>query len=145
MKRILGFIGAFALALSALTSCGDYEYYEPAFYNDTIAPAITAFGGEFPVEYTYIPYETKSIIREFDFVYRVIAGLSVSDAKEPQDVTRDWDTDGNRLYRFYVSIPENKTGVARPVMIEVSTHIRIDEEEDYWTDWFPILSTVQGF
>ena len=145
MKRIFAIISALTLSLGVFTACGDYEYYEPAFYNDTIAPAITAFGGEFPVEYTYIPYETKSIIREFDFVYRVIAGLDVSEAMEPQDVVRDWDDEGNRIYRFYVSIPENKSGVARPVIIEVSTHIRMEEEEDYWTDWFPILSTVQGF
>ena len=145
MKRIFAIISALTLSLGVFTSCGDYDYYEPAFFNDTIAPAITAFGGEFPVEYTYIPYETKSIIREFDFVYRVIAGLDVSDAMEPQDVVRDWDDEGNRIYRFYVSIPENKSGVARPVIIEVSTHIRMEEEEDYWTDWFPILSTVQAF
>lgn len=145
MKKIISIISALTLSLGVFTACGDYEYYEPAFYNDTIAPAISAFGGDYPVEYTYIPYESKSIIREFDFVYRVIAGIETSDAMEPKDVTRDFDSDGNRIYRFYVSIPKNESGVARPVLIEVSTHIRMEEEDDYWTDWYPILSTVQGF
>ena len=145
MKKIISIISALTLSLGVFTACGDYEYYEPAFYNDTIEPMISKDAGEYVVEYTYIPYETKTINREFDFVYRVIAGIEASDAMEPKDITRDFDAEGNRIYRFYAHIPANNSGKMRPIIIEVSTHIRMEEEEDYWTAWVPILSTVQSF
>ena len=145
MKRILGFIGAIALALSALTSCGEYEYYEPAFYDDTIDWTISALGGEYPVQYKYIPFETKTIKREFDFVYRVIIDGVASDALEPKDVQRSYDDDGERIYTFYVTIPKNTTGHYRSILIEASTHVDEVDYDDYWTDWFPVISTVQNF
>ena len=146
MKRILGFIGAFALALSALTSCNfDYEYYEPAFYDDTIDWTISALGGDYPIQYKFIPYETKMINREFEFEYRVIIDGVAGPALQPKDVTRAYDEDGERIYTFYVTIPKNETNHYRSILIEASTHIDVEDYDDYWSEWFPVISTVQNF
>ena len=144
MKRIITIISSLVVALSALTSCGDYEYYEPAFFDDTIDWTIPAIGGEFPVQYKYIWFdETKTIHREFDFEYRVIIDGVASPSMQPKDARREY-IDGEPVYTFYVSIPKNTTGHPRAILIEASTEIDLDGDEyDRWSDWFPVISTVQ--
>ena len=112
MKRIIGIIGALALSLGVFTSCDfEYDYYEPAFYDDTIDYTISALGGDYPIQYKFVYYESKATVRrEFDFVYRLIIDGVATEALEPMDVTRDYDTNGDRIYTFYVSIPTNTTG-----------------------------------
>ena len=145
MKRIFSILAALTLALGMLSSCGDYDYEEPAFYDDTIEWTISALGGQFPVQYKYVWYETKNITRKFDFVYRLIIDGVATEALEPDDVHSEYDpAEDARIYTFYVTIPANKTGHLRPILIEASTHIdMVDEVEDYWTEWFPVISTVQ--
>ena len=147
MKRIIGIIGALALSLGVFTSCDfEYDYYKPEFNDDTIDYTISALGGDYPIQYKFVYYESKATVRrEFDFVYRLIIDGVATEALEPMDVTRDYDTNGDRIYTFYVSIPTNTTGHLRPILVECSTHINMAEEEDYWCDWFPVISTVQMF
>ena len=103
--------------------------------------------GQFPVQYKYVWYETKNITRKFDFVYRLIIDGVATEALEPDDVHSEYDpAEDARIYTFYVTIPANKTGHLRPILIEASTHIdMVDEVEDYWTEWFPVISTVQMY
>ena len=146
MKRILGIIGALALSLNVFTSCGDFDYYEPAFYNDTIDWTISALGGECPVQYKYVYYTTKSLRRDLDFVYRLIIDGEATDPITPTDIHSEFDPNEDcRIYTFYVTIPKNNTGHYRSILVEASTHIDYIEEEDYWTEWFPVISTVQMF
>ena len=147
MKRIFAIISALALSLGVFSSCNfEYEYYEPAFYDDTIDWTISAFGGDYPIQYKFVPFdETKTINREFDFVYRLIIDGVAGPATEPKDVIRDYDDHGDRIYTFYVTIPENNTGHPRAILIEASTHIDVEEQDDYWSDWFPVISTVQNY
>ena len=145
MKRILSILAALTLALGTLSSCGEYDYQEPAFYDDTIDWTISALGGDYPVQYKYIWYDTKTITRKFDFVYRLIIDGVATDALEPKDVHSEYDPgEDARIYTFYITVPANTTGHLRPILVEASTHIDYyDEPEDYWTEWFPVISTVQ--
>ncbi|MBP5172940.1 MAG: hypothetical protein J6037_04455 [Bacteroidales bacterium] len=148
MKRIFGIIGALALSIGALTSCNfDYDYYEPAFFDDTIDWTIPVTGGDYPIEYKFEYYESKATMRrEFDFQYRVIIDGVASPAMDPvKDGKRKYDENGEPIYTFYVTIPANTTGHLRSIVVECSTHIDMSVDEDYWTDWFPVISTVQLF
>ena len=91
MKRIFSILAALTLALGMLSSCGDYDYEEPAFYDDTIEWTISALGGQFLVQYKYVWYETKNITRKFDFVYRLIIDGVATEALEPDDVHSEYD------------------------------------------------------
>ena len=144
MKRIIAIISSLVVALSALTSCSDYEYYEPAFYDDTIDWTIPALGGDYPVQYKYIRFdETKTIRRDFDFVYRVIIDGVASESLTPKHTEREY-IDGEPVYTFYVTIPSNSTGHPRAILIEASTEIDLEGDEyDRWSDWFPVISIVQ--
>ena len=145
MKRIFAIISALTLSLGVFTSCGDYDYYEPAFYDDTIDYTISALGGDYPIQYKFEYYTTKNIKREFDFDYRLIIDGRATEALQPKDVTHDYDKNGEKIYTFYVTIPANTTGHLRPIVVEASTHFNFFEEEDYWSEWFPIISTVQRY
>lgn len=145
MKRIFAIISALTLSLGVFTSCGDYDYYEPAFYDDTIDYTISALGGDYPIQYKFEYYTTKNIKREFDFDYRLIIDGRATEALQPKDVTHDYDKNGEKIYTFYVTIPANTTGHLRPIVVEASTHFNFFEEEDYWSEWFPIISTVQMY
>lgn len=145
MKRIFAIISALTLSLGVFTSCGDYDYYEPAFYDDTIDYTISALGGDYPIQYKFEYYTTKNIKREFDFDYRLIIDGRATEALQPKDVTHDYDKNGEKIYSFYVTIPANTTGHLRPIVVEASTHFNFFEEEDYWSEWFPIISTVQMY
>lgn len=145
MKRIFAIISALTLSLGVFTSCGDYDYYEPAFYDDTIDYTISALGGDYLIQYKFEYYTTKNIKREFDFDYRLIIDGRATEALQPKDVTHDYDKNGEKIYSFYVTIPANTTGHLRPIVVEASTHFNFFEEEDYWSEWFPIISTVQMY
>ena len=146
MKRIISIISALTLSLGVFSSCNfEYDYYEPAFFNDTIDYTISALGADYPIQYKFEYYESKTVNREFDFVYRLIIDGVATEALEPKDVTRDYDSSGDRIYTFYVTIPTNTTGHLRPIVIEASTHIDMIDEPDYWSEWFPIISTVQMY
>ena len=145
MKRIFAIISALTLSLGVFTSCGDYDYNEPAFYDDTIDYTISALGGDYPIQYKFEYYATKNIKREFDFDYRLIIDGRATEALQPKDVTHDYDKNGEKIYTFYVTIPANTTGHLRPIVVEASTHFNFFEEEDYWSEWFPIISTVQMY
>ena len=144
MKRLIAIISGIIVALSAFTSCSDYDYYEPAFFDDSIDWTIPAAGGDFPVQYKYIWFdETKTIHREFDFEYRVIIDGVASESMKPRNVQKDY-LDGEPVYTFYVTIPRNTTGHPRAILIEASTEIDLEGDEyDRWSDWFPVISTVQ--
>ena len=146
MKRIFAIISALTLSLGVFSSCNfEYDYYEPAFFDDTIDYTISALGGDYPIQYKFVYYESKTINREFDFVYRLIIDGVATEALEPMNVSHEYDSRGDRIYTFYVTIPMNSTGHLRPILVEASTHINIDEEPSYWTEWFPIISTVQMY
>ena len=143
MKRLIAIVSGLIVALTALTSCSDYDYYEPAFFDDTIDWTIPAAGGDFPVQYQFIPYETKAFSREFKFEYRVIIDGMASESMKPRNVQKDY-LDGEPVYTFYVTIPRNTTGHPRAILIEASTEIDLEGDEyDTWSDWFPVISTVQ--
>ena len=143
MKRSIAIFFALTLSLGVFTACGDYDYYEPVFFDDTIEYTIPAMGGDYPIQYKFEYYTTKNITREFDFVYRLIIDGVATEGLEPKDVTREFDKDGDRIYTFYVTIPANNTNHLRPILVEASIHYDFYEEEDYWSDWFPVISTVQ--
>lgn len=144
MKRIFAIISVLTLSLGVFTSCDfEYDYYEPAFYDDTIDYTISALGGDYPIQYKFEYYESKTVKREFEFSYRLIIDGIATAPLEPKDVQRSYDDHGDRIYTFYVTIPANTTGHLRPILVEASTHIDIAEEPDYWSDWFPVISTVQ--
>lgn len=145
MKRIISILAALTLSLGLLSSCGEYDYQEPAFYDDTIDWTVSALGGDYPVQYKYIWYdETKTITRKFDFVYRLIIDGVATEGLVPKDVHSEYDSkEDARIYTFYVTIPANTTGHYRSILVEASTHIDFVDEEDYWSDWFPVISTVQ--
>ena len=146
MKRIFAIISALTLSLGVFSSCNfEYDYYEPAFFDDTIDWTISALGGDYPIQYKYVYYESKTINREFDFVYRLIIDGDATEALEPMDVTHEYDSHGDRIYTFYVTIPTNTTGHLRSILVETSTHINMVDEPDFWTDWDPVISMVQMY
>lgn len=125
------------LGLAALlfTSCMQTDYYEPVFGYDNLPAVIPAGGGRFKIEYEYQYYDTRAYEELFDWEYRIIVDGEVM---KIVDITDDW-----KGSYFVVDIDPNFDDYPKSVLVEVSTHVRMLPDEDYWGDWTPVCSSVQ--
>lgn len=127
-----------SIAVLSLASCST-DYYEPVFGYDNLPEVVPAKGGTYELTYSYDYYDTKAHFQEnFEWEYRVLI-----DGKEyyTEGIKDTYHFNQDLLY-FLVDIPSNRSLWPRSIVVEVSTHVRMDYE-DWWGDWTPIASAVQ--
>lgn len=137
MRKIM--IMVMSVVLLTLTSCST-DYFEPVFGFDDLPEVIDARGGTYRLTYSYDYYETRASFKDnFEWEFRVL----INGREYYRNCIDDYVSGSNDLYYFLVDIPENPSILPRSVVVEVSTHVRMDYE-DWWGDWTPIASSVQN-
>lgn len=145
MKRILP---ALILAAMLLTSCVEATL-APDFSRSIMPYEVPAEGGEYFVKVDYRS-TTRSTYKYLEWEFRtVIDGKVVDLVNIPACKIDQFLTDDH----FTVVIPANNTDHMRPILVEGSYYVEHGRQytdsdgetvdSGWWTDWEPIVASVQ--